>query len=466
MKKNFVLLLCLSLSFSYSYSQKHEKSGHRHILTEFSDSLTQLRASYNAYFRLWEDLDAPYPKKSIPNPDLYKLFVPPTYYSGPIEDISALNWSPESYKFKTYTSNIDSLFFYKRDSVELFKPIDLEKSKRVNKWVNSILMNVYLNHPEIVKSNEANLRGLKALSDDVIVKKPKKEKVMSLLQPEAPVESVNNENDLLVVKPNFWTSKGNGYAQFTQHYISENWYKGGESTNSLLSGLILEYNYNDRQKVQFDNRMEIKLGFITAPSDTVHKYKTNADLFRITSKLGIQAHKNWYYTLGVDFKTQFFANYKTNTNDLISNFLSPAQVDFTLGMDFKKKGKKYTLSLLTSPFAYTFMYIKDKDRIINSTTFNVPEGHSTASLFGSKFTGTLQWKMFPSVVWDSKLEYFTTYDKIIASWENTFSFVLNRYLSTKIFVHGRYDDGVVLTGDNHSFFQLQELLSFGLNYNW
>ena len=170
--------------------------------------------------------------------------------------------------------------------------------------------------------------------------------------------------------------------------------------------------------------------------------------------------------MGADFKTQFFANYKTNTNNMISNFLSPAQIDVTLGMDFKKNKKNYSLSLLTSPFAYTFIYIKDSEKIINTTTFNVPEGKKSVSLYGSKFTGTLHWKMFPSITWDSKLEYFTTYDNVIANWENTFNFVLNRYLSTKLFVHGRFDDGVALTGNNHSFFQLQELLSFGINYNW
>ena len=141
------------------------------------------------------------------------------------------------------------------------------------------------------------------------------------------------------------------------------------------------------------------------------------------------------------------------------------QLDITLGMDFKQNKKNYSLSLLGSPLAYTFMYISN-DKITDPGAFNVDPGHKTANLFGSKFTGNLTWTIIPSIVWESKLEYFTTYDTVIASWENTFNFVLNRYLSTKLFVHARYDDGVTLTEDNKSYFQLQELLSFGLNYTW
>lgn len=461
MKKNICLTVVLVLVCLAAPAQKVTKTKESPAVKAFADSLAHLRASYFAYFRLWDDLNIPMPRHIRPNPAFYKLFVPPTYYEAPIKQAFELKWTPEM-RDKTA---VDSLYAGKRDSVTLYQLPDMETLAAADRWANNILRNYYLQHPDRLVNNELFLADLKPLEDSQIVKRPRKEKIKSFLQPEAPVESLDTDNELVVVRPNFWTHKGNGYVQFTQHYISDNWYKGGESTNALLSGLVLEANFDDRQRLEFENKLEMKLGFVTAPSDTVHKYKTNADLFRINSKLGVKAFKNWYYTLAAEFKTQFFANYKTNTNDMISNFLSPAQFDLTLGMDFKQNKKNYTLSLLGSPLAYTFMYISN-DKINDPAAFNVEPGHKTANLFGSKFTGNLTWKIIPSIVWESKLEYFTTYDTVIASWENTFNFVLNRYLSTKLFVHARYDDGVKLTDDNTSYFQLQELLSFGLNYTW
>jgi hypothetical protein len=298
-----------------------------------------------------------------------------------------------------------------------------------------------------------------------VINAPRQEKMQNYMQVVNPVEKASAESEFRVLKPNFWKKSAAASVQFSQYGISDNWYQGGESTNALLAETKLVANYDDRQKVQFENSLELKIGFITAPSDTVHTWKTNADLLRLYSKLGIQAVKNLFYTIDAKLSTQFFPNYKTNTNDLVSAFLSPVQFETSIGMDFKLDKSKYKLSLMGAPFSYTFVYIKNDD-IVNPSSFNVEPGHTSANLFGSKITANLDWKIAKDISYVTKLEYFTTYDKVIANWENTFNFQLNRYLSTKLFIHLRYDDGVTLTEENKSYFQLKEMLTFGLSYTW
>ena len=433
------------------------------VITEFKDSMEQLRASFYAHFRVWEDPEIPAPRNIRPNPDFYKLFVPPTYYTSAIDQAFGIDWEPGKKIGMTAT---DSLYKVLSDTIERFELPQMETKAAADRWVNNILLKYYMKHPDRVTGNELYLADMKVFDESKIPSGPKKEKVKKYMKAENPMtENTGTDTELVVLKPNFWKKSSKASLQFSQHGISDNWYQGGESTNALMGELKLTANYDDQQKVQFDNSLEIKIGFITAPSDTVHSYKTNADLFRLNSKLGVRAIKNLYYTLAAEFKTQFFSNYKTNTNDLISNFLSPAQLDVSLGLDYKLNKKKYNLSVMGSPLSYTFVYIND-DKIYDRTAFNVEPDETVAHMFGSKITANLDWALTKNISWTSKFDYFTTYKKVIANWENTLNFQVSRYLSTKIFFHTRFDDGVTLSGDNKTYFQFKEMLTFGLSYNW
>ena len=431
-------------------------------MKNFTDSLRELSVSYFAYHRMWDDLDAPGPPKSMKlKSDYYKLFVPPTYYFAPIEQALAIEWEPSNHLGMTAC---DSLIQAKGNQVLVYEIPDMQTTAAVDRWVNKILLGYYLEHPNQVIGNEMYFADAILLDDVQVINAPRQEKMKNYMQVVNPVEKASADA-FKVLKPNFWKKSAAASVQFSQYGISDNWYQGGESTNALLAETKLVANYDDRQKVQFENSLELKIGFITAPSDTVHTWKTNADLLRLYSKLGIQAVKNLFYTIDAKLSTQFFPNYKTNTNDLVSAFLSPVQFETSIGMDFKLDKSKYKLSLMGAPFSYTFVYIKNDD-IVNPSSFNVEPGHTSANLFGSKITANLDWKIAKDISYVTKLEYFTTYDKVIANWENTFNFQLNRYLSTKLFIHLRYDDGVTLTEENKSYFQLKEMLTFGLSYTW
>jgi len=431
-------------------------------MKNFTDSLRELSASYFAYHRMWDDLDAPGPRGVKLKSDYYKLFVPPTFYFAPVEQAFAIDWEPNDYLGMTAC---DSLYQAREIPNLIYEIPDMQKSAAVDRWINKLLLRYYMEYPEQVVGNEMYFADAILLDDVQVVNAPRQEKMKNYMQVVNPVEKANAENAFKVLKPNFWKKSAAASMQFSQHGISDNWYQGGESTNALLAETKLVANYDDRQGVQFENSLELKVGFITAPSDTVHSWKTNADLFRLNSKLGVRAVKNLYYSLSGELKTQFFSNYKTNTNDLISSFLSPVQLKFSLGMDYKLDRAKYKLSLMAAPLSYTFVYINDDD-IINPSSFNVDAGHSSANLFGSEVTANLTWKIAKNISWVSKFEYFTTYEKVIGNWENTFEFQLNRYLSTKFFLHTRFDDGVTLTEENTTYFQFKERLTFGLSYTW
>jgi hypothetical protein len=465
MKKRLIVPCLLALFAMPLSAQRAHRQKVSPVVQAFSDSLARLRTDFNTSLRLWDDIYAPAPPVRL-SADYYRYFVPTTYYENVPLQAFQFEWSPEAYD--RAFGRVDSVSRArpaKVDSLACPVSMNMQKTRRARS-VNRTLMTYYLQNPGRVKGNELNYADLK-VQDVTAQTDTREQRVKSYMKTTTPVKKQNAdvENELVVQRPNFWTHKGNGYLQFTQNHISDNWYKGGESTNSLLSGLVLEANYDDKQRLEFENKFEAKLGFVTAPSDTCHSYKTNADLLRLTSKLGVKAFKNWYYTVSAEFKTQFFASYTTNTNNLISNFLSPAEFDLTLGMDYKLSKKNLTLSLLTSPLAYTYIGINDHN-IVDPTSFNVEAGKYSANLFGSKFVGNMTWTIVKNVKWQSKLEYFTTYDTSIANWENTFDLALSRYLSTKVFVHVRYDDGVAISDTNKSHFQLQEMLTFGLNYTW
>lgn len=386
------------------------------------------------------------------NPNYYKLFVPLTFYSAPINQITDFKW--------TFPTN-DTLPDLRKKPL----PFDVNKYfeiERTNRQVNNILVHVYADYPKLVQNTEERIQSIKLLTDEETVAPKPKTSVLSLFKPDEVVSNVG-EAEMIIHKPNFWTKGGEGSLQFTQNYISDNWYKGGESTNTLLTHLKFSTNYDDKQKVQFENLFEARVGFNTVPSDTIREYRINTDVLRISSKLGVRAFSKFYYTLSAEFNTQFFNNYKANSNDLASAFLAPANLTASIGMDYKLQKPKLNLSVMMLPLSYNLRYVgNDK---VDETAFGLEKGDKTLHDFGSKFQTTISWKIIPSITYDSRLYYFTSYEKVEAEWENTINFVLNRYLSTKLFAHVRYDDGVKRV-DDHSYFQFTELLSFGINYKW
>lgn len=278
------------------------------------------------------------------------------------------------------------------------------------------------------------------------------------------VMPIDDDMNIIVRKPNFWTFKTNFSLMFTQNYVSDNWYKGGESHNALLAATVIEANYNNQRKVTFDNKLEMKLGFQSSHNDKEHKYKTNSDLIRLTNKLGLRASKHWYYTMMLQSWSQFYRGYKADDPAIYSDFMSPFESLLSVGMDYQMttQNNRFKVNATFSPMALKLTYVSRPSLV---SAFGIDKGKHTKWEVGSNVTINYTWEIAKNIKWAGRIYYFTDYNKTQVEWENNFNLAINKYLSTSLFLYPRFDDSRQRE-PGESYFQFNELLSLGLNVNF
>ena len=332
--------------------------------------------------------------------------------------------------------------------------------------VDKAMMNIYVYHPELVTGvfrtdkNEAK--------KEAVVEKKKIEvtpPANMVVTPDAGETGFKPVN-LVIKRPNFWKLSGEFYFQTMQNYYSQNWYQGGESNYSVLGRATIQANYNNKQKVRWENKLEMQLGFQTSKSDTVHNVKTSTDLLRYTGKLGLQATKKWYYTVQVVASSQFMRSFAANSNNVNSDFLSPLNVNLSIGMDYNFSWLKNRLTgnVHLAPLAFDYRYV---DRLNLSPRNGIEEGHHSKRDYGSTFTMNANWRISDNINWSTRLYGFTSYKYVNLQWENTINLKISKVITTSIYLYPRFDDSNPgRKDDGLGYFQFKEYTSIGLAYSF
>lgn len=385
----------------------------------------------------------------LPNPYFYRLLGPGTLYAAPLSQVMGFSWPSAPARNRTEWPSLQT---------------EEDEDLRLDRAINQVLMDTYARRPELIKWTEEDLTKEGGLREDIgqTIKHEVKlaEKVEDVeLGPD--VEAVA----VLIKRPNFWKFSGSSSLQFTQSYYSDNWYQGGENNYSMLAQVTLNANFDNKQKIQWENKLEMQLGFQTTKSDTEHQFQTTSDLLRFTSKIGYQAAKHWYYTTSVQAYTQFHPKYASNSHNVQSDFMSPFNLVVSVGMDYKLNLKRFTGSAYFAPVAYNFRYV---DRMDLSTKFGLKERHSTYNNFGPNITINYNWNIYKNISWSSRLYWFSNLSMTNIEWENTFTFSITKYLSAKLFAYPKIDDSSkkYKSEDMEKYFMFKEWFSLGVNYSF
>lgn len=420
------------------------------------DTLSTYAAVEARYTQALNELVAKYDSlKTVPiaqnflTPYHFRLLGPGTLYLSPLKQTMDIPWTCHS----AGSGEKGILLGGMRDSVLL-----------VDSFVNDRLMELYLSRPQLVATTEKDLQKVDNIREDLI--QPIQHKVkLSEKAVDVDLGADVDVVDLVVKKPNFWKFKSNGSLQFSQFYYSDNWYKGGEDNYTMLALANFELKFDNKQRVQWENKLEMKLGFQTLKDDEEHKLKTNEDLLRFTTKFGFKASKHWFYTTEVQASTQFYPSFKSNSNEVQSDFMSPFYLSISVGMDYKLELKRFNMSAYLAPVAYKFSYV---DRSNLASRFGMEKDHVTKIDFGPNITVNYTWNICKNVQWQSRAYWFSNLELTTIEWENTFKFSINKYLSSKLFLYPRLDDSSekYWSEDMESYFMFREWFSLGVDYSF
>lgn len=342
----------------------------------------------------------------------------------------------------------------------------LEDYEALQRQMNDIRHYIMLNHPDVVRYNLRDLpeapQQYHAVVNPADFSVSVGEAIPEL--PAAPTISAEK------VRKRHWIRAFNASLQFSQAYVSPNWYQGGNNNLNALANIYYNVKLNQEYhpNLLFETTAQYKLGINNAPDDEVHSYNISEDIFQVNTTFGIKAAHRWYYSFTGQFKTQMVNSYKSNSDELTSSFLSPGELTAGVGMtyNYANSKKTFTFDASLAPVSYHMITcINDK---VNASAYGIEEGRSTKHSFGSTAEFKLFWRISYNIRFSSRIFAFTDYESFQADWENTLACDINRFFTTQIYVHARYDTRTPRIAEHEDWHKLQvkEIFSIGFAYKF
>ena len=273
-----------------------------------------------------------------------------------------------------------------------------------------------------------------------------------------------------------WKKGGDVSLSFTQTDFS-NWAAGGEKSISFSSSSNLFANYR-KNKMIWENYAFLAYGVIKSGDRAPVK---NSDQFNVGSRVGYQMAQNWYYTAAMLGKTQFATGYKYTSKDTTytSNFLAPAYLFVSLGLDYKPSSR-VSISFAPAMGKATFVRSNDPTVLMSAGLSQelIDKNKKARYEFGGGIIFNLNGSYFSKkVTYSSQLELFSNYfDKpqnVDVVWDFQFRIALTKYVSAGVRINMIYYDNQKTFVKNHSTnelephgakLQIKEYFEIGLFY--
>jgi hypothetical protein len=298
--------------------------------------------------------------------------------------------------------------------------------------------------------------SLNVCAQDPTIKDLKKETERSIKK---------NEKDTI---PERWKSGGAFTFNLNQGALS-NWAAGGDKFTLSLNSYLNLYAFHKQGKNSWDNVLDLTYGLTNTTSLGTRK---SADRIDLLSKYGYALAPQWNVAALFTARTQFskgFAYTKTasgnDTSAVISDFMSPAYIIFSLGFDYKPN---LDLSIFISPASARFVVVTED---LLATKYGLDPGKNVKTEIGAFVTANYLKKLGSNFSLKSRLDLFSNYRKDPANvdifWSNVLTASITKHINFSFTLDMIYDDNTQnvnpLKGPAP---QWLELMGIGVAYNF
>jgi hypothetical protein len=291
-------------------------------------------------------------------------------------------------------------------------------------------------------------------------------KIQKLRDDASSVTVVKDPNDTIKMT---WKTGGIYNLNFNQAALS-NWSAGGDNSALSLSTLLSVYAFYADGKKSWDNSLDLAYGIVNTTSLGTRKSDDRIDL---VSKYGYDLGKKWYLSGLFQFRSQFAQGYNypdANTKVLTSNFLAPAYILESIGMDYKPNDN---FSLFLSPITARELIVRN-DSLAAVGAFGVDSGKKFRFELGAFVSINYTANISKTAIYKTKLDLFSNYlhnpQNIVANWTNILAVKVTRLISMNLTLNMIYDNDIKSTRKDGTAggpkVQIQEVMGIGLAYKF
>jgi hypothetical protein len=248
-----------------------------------------------------------------------------------------------------------------------------------------------------------------------------------------------------------------------------NWAGGGQNAMSFVGVLVGSIGY-DKDRLHWNNSLDVAYGFQRLGNKT-SPFRKSDDRIYFQTKLAHEHTKKIRYTALADFRSQFaqgfiyYDDVKRDSSSKISNFLAPAYITGSLGLEYLPFK---STSIIFSPVSAKYTVVNDAE-LSAKGAYGVTPGKTLRKEYGVSMMLKYKADIFKNVTFATQLYLFDNYHNLNVDvfWDCFLFLKVNKYLTTTFTTNLIYDDDIKITRDNGSVgpaIQFKNVLAVGLVY--